>query len=103
MYMHIYIYRCAHTYTYVYVYIYTCVCLYMYKYLFTYIHRKSSLYLPLGSVKLVLKAMGTPDEISSNHDSPRCPRNFNTKLTEPTRQIKTTFFMNMYPVFQAQL
>jgi len=29
------------------------------------IHRKSSLYLPLGSVNLVLKAMGTPDENSS--------------------------------------
>jgi len=28
-------------------------------------HRKSSLYLPLGSVNLVLKVMGTPDEISS--------------------------------------
>jgi len=30
-----------------------------------YFHRKSSLYLPLGSVNLVLKVMGTPDEISS--------------------------------------
>jgi len=63
------------------------------------LHRKSSLYLPLGSVNLVLKAMGTPDEISSppgwNRVSPGCPRNFNTKLTEPTRQIKTTFPMNM--------
>ena len=29
------------------------------------IHRTSSLYLPLGSVNLVLKVMGTPDEISS--------------------------------------
>ena len=64
------------------------------------IHRKSSLYLPLGSVNLVLKAMGIPDEISSppgwNRVSPGCPRNFNTELTEPTRQIKTTFPMNMY-------
>jgi len=31
----------------------------------SHVHRKSSLYLPLGSVNLVLKAMGTPDEISS--------------------------------------
>jgi len=58
-------------------------------------HRKSSLYLPLGSVNLVLKVLGTPDEISSppgwNRVSPGCPRNFNTELTEPTRQIKTTF------------
>ena len=30
----------------------------------TQIHRKSSLYLPLGSVNLVLKLMGTPDGIS---------------------------------------
>jgi len=60
------------------------------------IYRKSSLYLPLGSVTL---AMGTPGEISSppgwNRVSPGCPRNFNTKLTEPTRQIKTTFPMNI--------
>jgi len=63
------------------------------------IHRKSSLYLPLGSVNLVWKAMGTPEEISSppgwNRVLPGCPRNFNTKLTEPTRQINTTFPMNM--------
>ena len=65
----------------------------------THIHRKRSLYLPLGSVNLVMKVMGTPDEISSppgwNRVSPGCPRNFNTELTEPTRQIKTTFPMNM--------
>ena len=30
-----------------------------------YIHRKSSLYLPLSSVNLVLKLMGTPDGIST--------------------------------------
>ena len=64
------------------------------------IHRKSSLYLPLGLVNLVLKVMGTPDEISSppgwNRVSPGCPRNFNTELTEPTRQIKTTFLWT-YP------
>jgi len=63
-------------------------------------HRKSSLYLPLGSVNLVLKVMGTPDEISSppgwNRVSPGCPRNFNAELTEPTRQIKTTFPMNVH-------
>jgi len=63
------------------------------------IHRKSSFYLPLGSVNLVLKVMGTPDEISSppgwNRVSPGWPRNFNTELTEPTRQIKTTFPMNI--------
>jgi len=39
--------------------------------------------------------MGTPDEISSppgwNRVSPGCPSNFYTDLTEPTRQIKTTF------------
>ena len=67
------------------------------------IRRKSSLYLPLGSVNLVLKAMGIPDEISSppgwNRVSPGCPRNFNTKLTEPTRQINTTFPMNMIHPF----
>jgi len=34
-------------------------------YLVIYLNRKSSLYLPLGSVNLVLKLMGTPDEISS--------------------------------------
>jgi len=32
---------------------------------YVYFHRKSSLYLPVGSVNLVLKVMGTPDEISS--------------------------------------
>jgi len=41
------------------------------------LHRKSSLYLPLGSVNLVLKLMGTPDGISTrsgwNHVSPGCP------------------------------
>jgi len=62
------------------------------------IHRKSSLYLPLGSVNLALKVMGTPDEISSpagwNRVSLGCPRNSNTELTEPTKQIKTTFPMN---------
>jgi len=31
----------------------------------SHVHRKSSLYLLLGSVNLVLKVMGTPDEISS--------------------------------------
>jgi len=65
----------------------------------SHIHIQSSLYLPLASVNLVLKIMGTPDEISSppgwNRISPGCPRNFNTELTEPTRQIKTTFPMNM--------
>ena len=30
-----------------------------------------------------------------NTISPGCPWNFNTMLTEPTRQIKTTFLMNM--------
>ena len=69
-----------------------------------YVHRKSSLYesslyLPLGSDNLVLKEMGTPDEISSppgwNRVSLGCPRNFKTELTEPTRQIKTTFPMNV--------
>ena len=64
------------------------------------LHWKSSLYLPLGSVNLVLKVMGTPDEIWSppgwNRVSPGCPRNFNTELTEPTRQIKTTFPMNLW-------
>jgi len=72
---------------------------------FIHIHRKSSLYLPLGSVNLLLKAMGTPDEISSpprwNRVSPGCPRNFNTKLTEPTRQIKTNFSMNMCNVLHS--
>jgi len=66
----------------------------------SYIHRKSSLYLPVGSVNLVLKVMGTPDEISSppgwNRVSPGCPRNFNTELSEPTRQIKTAFPMDIY-------
>jgi len=74
------------------------LCMYMYN--CTHIHRKSSLYLPLGSVNLVLKAMGTSDEISSppgwNRVSPGCPRNFSIKLTEPIRQIKTTFPMNMH-------
>jgi len=66
------------------------------------VHRNSSLYLPLGSVNLVLKVMGTPDEISSppgwNRVSPGWPRNFNTELTEPTKQIKTTFPMNVCKV-----
>ena len=35
-------------------------------YTLEYIHRKRSLYLPVGSVNLVLKVMGTPDEISSH-------------------------------------
>jgi len=39
---------------------YTLVCKVVY-----YIHRKCSLYLPLFSVNLVLKVMGTPDEIPS--------------------------------------
>jgi len=68
-------------------------------YTLEYIHRKRSLYLPVGSVNLVSKVMGTPDEISSppgwNRLSQGCPRNFNTELTEPTRQVKTTFPMNV--------
>jgi len=66
----------------------------------SYVHRKSSLYLPLGSVNLVLKVMGTPDEISSppgwNRVSPGCPTNFDTELTEPAGQMKTTFPMNVW-------
>ena len=70
-----------------------------YKWSMSHIHRKRNLYLPLGSVNLELKVMGTPDQISSplswNRVSPGCPGNFNTELTEPTRQIKTTFPMSM--------
>jgi len=109
-YVYIYIYK--YVYAYIYIYIYIQVCAMTDSYVswksiihvwrvtrISHIHRKSSLYLPLGSVNLVLKVMGTPDEMSSppgwNRVSPGCPRNFNTELTEPTRQIKTTFPMNM--------
>jgi len=71
------------------------------------VQRKRSLYLPLGSVNLVLKVMGTPNEISSppgcNRVSPGWPKNFNTELTEPTRQIKTTFPMNVWCLMTVDL
>ena len=105
IYTHMYIHVCFtayHTYHIdMYTYVHTCnMYTNVHTEIHTHIHRKSSLYLPLGSVNLVLKVMGTPDQISSppgwNRVSPGCPRNFNTELTEPTRQIKTTFPMNMY-------
>ena len=63
------------------------------------IHRKSSLYLLLSSVNLVLKLMGTPDGISTRSGFTvvvtGLPWNLYTKLTETLRQIKTTFPMNI--------
>jgi len=54
--------RISSTYIHIYIYVY----IYPYVYLRSnlHFHRKSSLYLPLSSVNLVLKLMGTPDGIS---------------------------------------
>ena len=83
---------------YTHLYVHTSICIHIY------IHRKSSLYLPLSSVNLVLKLMGTPDGIFNPFGLKSCftvvvpgfPWNLYTKLTETPRQIKTTFPMNMY-------
>jgi len=73
----------------------SCIC----KCVRIHIHWKRGLHLPFGSLNLVLKLMRTPDKFHGaiwwNMISPGCPWNFNTKLTEPTRQIQTIFPMNM--------